>query len=127
MYKATVENRGEAKYYATTRHASFVLGTEGDGASPIDALLAALCSCMGHYVRDYLLEQQLAPSGFTIVAEAGVTPDKSRLTEIRVRIDLQGIRLDEQQQTALLAIIENCKVHRLLCTDPGVITTLIQN
>jgi hypothetical protein len=28
MYKAFIENRGDAKYYATTRHSTFVLDTE---------------------------------------------------------------------------------------------------
>jgi hypothetical protein len=42
MYKAFIENRGDSRHYAVTRHSSFVLDTEGNGANPIDALLAAL-------------------------------------------------------------------------------------
>ena len=30
MYKALVENRGDTKYYATTRHARFELDTNGN-------------------------------------------------------------------------------------------------
>src|SRR5512143_27905 len=65
MYKASIENKGDSKYYVTTRHAGFVLDTEGNGANPIDTLLASLCGCIGHYVRDYLVDQQIAHSGFS--------------------------------------------------------------
>ena len=124
MYKASVENKGDSKYYATTRHAGFVLDTEGNGANPIDTLLAALCSCMGHYVRDYLVDRQIRQSGFSIAAEAGVTPDKARLAEITVRIDLKDAKLDARQAAEMLKAIESCKVHKILQGNPGVTVSL---
>lgn len=120
MFKATVENRGDAKYFATTRHAEIVMGTEGNGANPIDTLLASLCGCMGHYVRDYLVDRQLPNNGFAIAAQAGVTPDRSRLAGITVSIDLKGVRLDERQAEELLQSVEGCKVHKILKENPGV-------
>ena len=60
MFKASIENKGNSECYATTRHSSFVLDTEGNGAHPIDTLLASLCGCMGHYVRDYMVNHQIA-------------------------------------------------------------------
>lgn len=124
MYKASVENKGDSKYYATTRHSSFVLDTEGNGANPIDALLASLCSCMGHYVRDYMADHQIMHSGFAIAAEAGVTPDKARLANINVRIDLKDGKLDDQQATEMLKFVEKCKVHKILKEEPGVTVSL---
>jgi uncharacterized OsmC-like protein len=124
MFKAFIENRGDSKSYATTRHSTFVLDTEGKGANPIDTLLASLCGCMGHYVRDYLVDQQIACHGFSIEAEAGVTPDKANLADIKIRIDLQDVRLDDQQATGLLKFIEMCKVHKILKENPGVTISL---
>jgi len=124
MYKASIENRGDSKYYATTRHAGFVLDTEGNGANPIDTLLASLCSCMGHYVRDYLVDQHICHTGFAIEADAGVTPDKARLAGINVRIDLKDVKLDDRQAAELLTFIEACKVHKILKENPGVAISL---
>lgn len=124
MYKASIENRGDSKYYAATRHASFVLDTEGKGANPVDTLLASLCGCLGHYVRDYLVDQRITHSGFAIAAEAGVTPDKARLADIHVRIDLKDAKLDDRQAAELLQFVEACKVHGILKENPGVTISL---
>jgi uncharacterized OsmC-like protein len=124
MYKASIENRGDTRSYATTRHASFVLDTSGNGANPIDTLLASLCSCMGHYVRDYLLDQPIGQSGFSVHAAAGVASDEASLAEIQVRIDLGKMKLDGEQTTALLKFVENCKVHKILKENPGVRVTI---
>ena len=124
MFKASIENRGDSKYYVTTRHGSFVLDTEGQGANPIDTLLASLCGCMGHYVRDYLADRQIMHDGFAIEAEAGVTPDKARLAVIKVRIDLKEVRLDDRQAAEMLKFIEKCKVHKILHENPGVTVSL---
>jgi len=124
MYKASVENRGDTRYYATTRHSTFVLDTAGNGANPIDTLLASLCGCVGHYVRDYLVAQRIAHTGFSIDADAGVKPDNARLDGITVSIDLKGVVLDDNQVAELLTAIENCKVHKILCLNPGVTVTL---
>ena len=124
MYKAIIENKGDSKYYATTRHSSFVLDTEGKGANPVDTLLASLCGCIGHYVRDYMVDHEIAHSGFFIGAEAGVTPDKAHLAGIDVRIDLKDARLDGVQITEMLELIENCKVRKILEVNPGVTISL---
>ena len=125
MYTAKIENKGDSRYYATTRHASFVLDTEGQGANPVDTLLASLCGCLGHYVRDYLLDHQLVHSGFVVDAEAGVSTDKARLAGITVRIDLKDVRLDAQQAADVLVCIEKCKVHKILREHPGVSVELV--
>lgn len=124
MYKAFIENKGDSKHYAKTRHSAFVLDTEGKGANPIDTLLASLCSCLGHYVRDYMVVHQITHHGFSIDAEAGVTPDKASLADIKVRIDLQDVRLDEQQAAEMLEFMEICKVHKILKENPGVTISL---
>lgn len=124
MYRASVENRGDSRHYATTRHAGFVLDTEGKGSNAIDTLLASLCGCLGHYVRDYLQVRQIAYRSYEIAAEAGVTPDKSRLGGISVSIDLKEVQLDDRQAAELLAFVGQCKVRTALADNPGVTVTL---
>ena len=124
MYRASIENRGDSNYHATTRHSSFVLDTEGTGANPVDTLLASLCGCLGHYVRDFMADRQIPHKGFVIAAEAGVTPDRASLDKIHVRIDLKEVTLDDRHVTGILTCLENCKVHKILKDTPGVTISL---
>ncbi len=113
-YSASVENRGDSTFQATTTHSTFLMGTAGRGANPIDTLLASLCACLGHYARDYLRDQKVATDGFTVKASATGTPDGRRLGEIDVQIDVPGARLDPRQRAELLATADRCKVHNTL-------------
>jgi len=124
MYKASIENRGDSRSYAKTRHADFVMDTDGNGANPVDTLLASLCGCLGHYVRDYLIEHQVIYEGFIINSDANVTPDKSQLDKINVHINLKDIVLTDQQSGELLNYLNNCKVNKILKINPGVAISL---
>jgi len=124
MYKASIENRGDSRSYAKTRHGEFVMDTDGNGANPVDTLLASLCGCLGHYVRDYLIKHQISHGEFTINSDANVTPDKSRLDKINVLINLKDAALSDQQSGELLSFLDNCKIHKILKINPGVAITL---
>jgi uncharacterized OsmC-like protein len=124
MYKASIENRGDTRCFANTRHASFVLDTNGNGANPVDTLLASLCGCLSHYVRDYLVEHQISYDEFSINSEADATPDKAQLDKINVLIKLKDIELNEQQSEELLKFLGNCKVNKILMANPGVAISL---
>jgi len=110
MYRASAENFGDSRFYATTRHSSFTMDTEGKGASPVDTLLAAACGCVGHYVRDYLREQGVSCPTFPVTAEATATPDQSKLAGMTMVIDLGSTRLGEEREAAMLRSVEKCKV-----------------
>ena len=114
MYAVTIENRGDARYHATSRGYGFVLGPQGAGANPGDTLLAGLCGCIGHYVRQFLHERGVASKRFGIAAEAESTPDQSRLARIDVSIDVAGLPLDEPGRRLLLGAAERCKIHNTL-------------
>ncbi len=114
MYAVTIENRGDARYHATSRGYEFVLGPQGAGANPGDTLLAALCGCIGHYVRQFFREHGIAADGFAIEAEAESTADESRLAKIDVRIDVGRTVLDETARRELLAQAQRCKIHNTL-------------
>jgi len=110
MYRASVENWGDSRFYVTTRHASFAMDTQGKGANPVDTLLAAACGCVGHYVRDYLRDQAVSCPTFVVTAEATSTPDQSRLAGMTIRIDLGPVHLGEAREVELLRTVEKCKV-----------------
>jgi uncharacterized OsmC-like protein len=52
MYTAMTDNHGDSRHYATTKDHTFVIDTEGKGANPVETLLAGLCGCLGHWIRD---------------------------------------------------------------------------
>ena len=116
MYRAQIENIGGSEYYATTKDYSFVLDTEGRGANPVDAMLASLCGCIGHYVRNYLREQQIDYRFFTVESKAALAADNSKLSDIDMWIDLKDVVLDKSRGSELLAYVERCKVY---CTLKG--------
>ncbi len=114
MYRASIENRGDTQYHATTKDSAFVLDTAGHGANPVDTLLASLCACVGHYVRDFLHDRGIAYGGFTVDAEATATADQKKLAGITLWIDLQDTQLGDRERVALLAFVERCRVHGTL-------------
>lgn len=113
MYRASTENWGDSRFLATTRHSSFAMDTQGKGANPVDTLLAALCGCVGHYVRDFLVEKAIAAPGFAVRAEGEATQDQSRLAAISVGIDLGAVQLGARE-AELLDFVRRCKVLRTL-------------
>lgn len=114
MYVATIENRGDARYHATSKGYGFVLGPEGQGANPGDTLLVALSGCIGHYVRQFLRERRIPFNGFSLAARGDSTADATRLARIDVRIDLGRLELGERDEAALLAYVERCKIYNTL-------------
>jgi uncharacterized OsmC-like protein len=124
MYTVTLENRGDTRYHATSRGYEFLLGPQGAGANPGDTVLAGLCACVGHYVRQFLQERRLAGHGFALAAEAESTADESRLASIAVWIDLRDTPLDEAGRAQLLAAAARCKIYRTLTAACPVTMTL---
>lgn len=114
MYQASAESCGESRFIVTTRHASFVTDTQGRGANPVDTLLASLCSCMGHYVRDHLAARGTPSPAFRVSAASDAAREEPRLSAIAVRIDVGPLRLTPPERAALLAEVERCKIYRTL-------------
>ena len=114
MYNASIENRVDTKYYASAGNYAYVMDTEGHGIGPVDALMASLCACLGHYVRDFMRKEKAAYTSFNIKAEAGSSQNGRRLGDISVVIAMSGAELDERQERDLLAYVEACKIHATL-------------
>jgi uncharacterized OsmC-like protein len=114
MYSVEIQNHGDMKFHATTRDFSFVMGVNGGGANPVDTVLVGLCGCVGHYVRDFLTNRKIACANFIIRGEAKTTKDQARLSEIDIQLDLQGVKVEKQEEEALLKHVCQCKVHNTL-------------
>ncbi len=91
MYSILVENKGDHQYWATSRNYKFVMGQ--NGANQIDTLLASLCGCIGHHIRDHLVERKIAFSKFAITAETTSSDDGLLLTSISAVLKVEGCTL----------------------------------
>lgn len=114
MNRATIENKGDSRFFAATKDYSFVLDTEGRGANPLDALLASLCACVGHMTREYLKKNGIEHTGFRVEAESQMTDDLARIADIRLDLDLSGTELDAAGKSALLSSVNACKIRQTL-------------
>jgi len=114
MYQASAENWGDTRFIATTRHSCFVMDTQGKGANPVDTLLAALCSCMGHHVREYFVAKGSPRAAFLVSAGSDTAREAPKLSGISVQIGVSPIRLSPPEQAELLAEVQKCKVYGTL-------------
>lgn len=114
MYQASVENWGDSRYIATTRHSTFVMCTQGKGANPVDSLLAALCACMGHHVQEYFQAKSAPLLAFRVSAESDAAPSDTRIASIAVRIDIGPRKLSATDNVGILEEISKCKVYGTL-------------
>lgn len=112
MYSASIENNGNRQYRASTKGYGFLIGQ--DGANAIDTLLASLCACVAHHIRDHLVEQQWAYSLMTVTANAELAADKLALARIAVSVDVQGGQMTEAQKGELLQQAKRCPIYNSL-------------
>lgn len=112
MYQAKIVSKGDRKYHATTRDSHFDMGAEG--SNPVDALLASLCACLGHYVGDFLPKEKISFSEYVVSAASELTEDKSRLADIHVVIEVKDATLAETQKADMVYYISKCYIYQTL-------------
>jgi len=123
MYQAKISCRGDRKYHATTRDSHFDMGV--DGSNPVDALLASLCACLGHYVGDFLHEEKISFSEYIVGADSELTEDKSRLADIHVAIEVKDASLDENRKADLLNYITKCYIYQTLKANSKILSRVV--
>jgi uncharacterized OsmC-like protein len=112
MYNASVANKGDKQYWATTKEYRFLMGEEG--ANAIDVLLASVCGCVGHHIRERLVERRIAFSKFTIEAEATRSDDKLFLTAISVVLKVEDCTLTPADKQDLQQQSGHCPLYNTL-------------
>jgi uncharacterized OsmC-like protein len=112
MYTALVENNGSQQYRATSRGYEFVMGQSG--ANPIETLLAGLCACVAHHVRDRLIERKIVFTKFAIKADAELTEDGLAIAIIGISIDVSCGALTAAQGDDLIEQSRHCPLYNTL-------------
>lgn len=125
MFTASIRNNGDSKYYAATRDYTFDISTEGQGAHPIDTVLAGLCGCAGHFVRDYLHGEAIPYKEVTVKAEAELAENPNRISAISLQIGISGAPVIGQHEEKLLKFIQNCPVYGTLSRSSVITCSLV--
>jgi uncharacterized OsmC-like protein len=127
MYKVKVVCENITEFRVKTENYEFKIDSEGkNGITPPDTLLAALGSCIGVYIRKYIMNTNLEIKDFEIVLSADFSIEKPiRFRAINAVIDLKGIKLDELRTNSLLSFIRNCPVHNTLKVSPSIEAKII--
>ena len=120
-YKVEVKNKGGTQFFVKAEHGEFVVDSEGNGPAPLETLLAALGSCTGHYIRNFLKKANVDYAFFTVSVEADLAKDKGYyLKDINVAIDLNGAVIDDLKKDGLIEFVKNCPVHYTLKSSPNI-------
>ncbi len=119
MYKVEVTHNQNLAFTAKVGVGEFIIDAQGQGVTPLDALLAGLGSCIGVYICKYAQGAKLDLKNFKVNVSAGLcsqAPFYFKL--INVQIDLKDCALDDRRQRALLEFIKNCPAHNTLKGNP---------
>lgn len=128
MYKVEITHSKDMVFTARVGQSEFVIDAQGQGLTPLDALLAGLGSCIGVYIRKYAQGSKLKLENFKITVCAqlcGQAPFAFK--QIDVGIELKDSGLDERRQKALLEFIKNCPAHNTLKGNPAIEFKLTEN
>ena len=123
MYQAKIVTKGDNRFHATTRDAGFEMGV--DSSNPVDVLLASLCACLGHYVADFLRQEKIRFSEYSICADSELVEDKSRLGDIHVVIDVKNATWNRKARAGLLDFITTCCIFGTLKANSDVRLKLV--
>jgi uncharacterized OsmC-like protein len=124
MFSASIENRGGTQSFAKTNTYEFVIDTEGKGAHPIDTLMAALAGCISHQMQTYFREHRIPAAGFRVYTESALTADKTRLSDIRIRVCMKDTAVEPENEAAVLECVQSCKIYSTLSRNSKISVTL---
>ena len=122
MYHVAIHHQNHMAFSVQSQNHSLSIDAQGDtGISPLDALLAALGSCIGVFVRNYAKNTSINLENFTIHTRAELSADRPiRFKDINVTIEFADKTIDEKRRASILRFIKNCPVHNTLAMQPSI-------
>lgn len=119
MYKVEITHNQEMAFTAKVGTSEFIIDAQGQGLTPLDALLTGLGSCIGVYIRKYAVGSKLELKNFKVSVSAQLCSQSPfSFKQIDVQIDLKDCPLDERRHKSLLEFIKNCPAHNTLKGNP---------
>ncbi|WP_372404473.1 OsmC family protein [Streptomyces luteireticuli] len=124
--RLTVAFTGGESYRVSSRGHEFTVDQPPDvggndlGPTPVDLFVASLAACIAFYAGRYLTRHGMPRDGLRVDAEFDMATDRpARVARVRVRLAVPP-GLTEDQERALLAVVDHCTVHNSLRQPPDV-------
>jgi len=89
-------------------------GGRDRGPTPPEVFIASLGSCVGALVANYCDKAGLNAEGLTVDVTFDKVDDPTRLTNIKVEINLPNADTKGREK-AILRVAEHCPVHETVC------------
>lgn len=125
MFTASITNNGDSRYYVKTKDYAFDISTEGQGAHPVDTVLAGLCGCVGHFAREYMKGESIPYQELSVKAEAELAESPNRLSSIDLQIVVTGSSIIDGHRQRLFNFIQNCPVYGTLSMSSVIRCSLV--
>lgn len=126
MSVVTANHDADMRFTVTTKKAHITIDAKEDSFfSPADALLAALTSCMGVYLRKYAKNTDVQLDRFSITASSDYTDTPPfHLKDITIDITLHNETIDKKRKSSLLRFVKNCPIHNTLTNQSNITINL---
>jgi len=96
-----------------------------EGMTPPELLAASLGTCVGVYVMDYLLRNELPTKGVSFDVDMAKAENPNRIGYFRVQVHIP-YALTDRQRTVLTRLARSCLVHNTLHHPPEVDIDLLE-
>jgi len=107
-----VQFEANARGHRTVCDQPIASGGADTGMTPPEFLLAALGTCAGYYVAEYLKTRGIAADGLAVRIEAEKSANPARLSSFH--IDGTTPQLDARHQEGVLRAVKTCLIHNTL-------------
>jgi len=123
--EVTVEHLGAVQFEIKARQHSIASdqpaenGGFDEGMTPPELFLAALGSCAGFYVAQYLRKHKLANEGTQVRVTAEKLKNPARLDNFRIQVD-PPVELDDEHRRGAEQAVHHCLIHNTLLHPPQI-------
>jgi len=114
MHQTTIVSTGDRQYHASGEQLSIAMASDGQGANPVDVVLAGLGACIGHYVGLFLEREGVVHGTFEIGVQCSPAAGESHLGDIHLAIRVRGASLGAAQKEALRGFVTQCRIYATL-------------
>ncbi len=123
--EVTVEHLGAVQFEIKARqHTSACdqppeTGGFDEGMTPPELLLAALGSCAGFYVAQYLRKHKLANEGTRVRVSAEKLKNPARMDNFNIEVEMP-LELGDEHRKGVEQAVHHCLIHNTLLHPPQI-------
>jgi putative redox protein len=125
IMEVTVEHLGAVQFEIKARQHTIACdqppenGGFDEGMTPPELLLAALGSCAGFYVAQYLRKHKLASEGTRVRVSAEKLKNPVRMDNFNVEVEMP-MELEDEHRKGVEEAVHHCLIHNTLLHPPQI-------